>query len=210
MSNKIINLSQEEAIKIFPKEKNIDMTKLLITTEGLYSVSKNKAAKKLKKIIYKYLKSYDITVTDACSNVGSDTLMLAKYFSFVNGIELDKTNYDALQNNVDVYKYKNVKLINGNNLKELPHLKQDVIYADPPWGGPSYTKYSQLKLYFDNVELADFFIRYKDNAKLHIYKVPYNYNINNFITKTKIKKLIIYNYKEHDKTKFLFLIIKNN
>ena len=84
--------------------------------------------------------------------------MLAKYFSFVNGIELDKTNYDALQNNVDVYNYRNIKLINGNNLKELQHLKQDVIYADPPWGGPSYIKYAQLKLYFDNVELADFFL----------------------------------------------------
>jgi tRNA/tmRNA/rRNA uracil-C5-methylase (TrmA/RlmC/RlmD family) len=209
MSNKIINLSQEEATKIFPKEKNIDMTKLLTTTEGVYSVSKNRSAKKLMKIIYKCFKTYDITITDACSNVGSDTLMLAKYFTAVNAIELDKTNYNALENNVNVYNYKNIKLINGSNLKELQNLKQDVIYADPPWGGPSYKNYAQLKLYFDKVELADFFIRYKNNAKIHIYKVPYNYNINNFITKTKVTNLRIYNYKEYDRTKFLFLIIIN-
>lgn len=206
--NKIIKLSKEESSKIFPEEKDVDMTKLMTTTEGVYSVSKNVASKKLKKIIHKYMKSYDITITDVCANVGSDSIMLAKYFSSINSIELDKINYDALKNNIDVYKYKNINAINGNNLKELPNLKQDVIYADPPWGGPSYKKHLQLKLYFDNVELADFFNLFKNSSKLHIYKVPYNYNINNFILKTKIKNITIHNFRQDNMTKFLFLIIR--
>lgn len=166
MSNKIIKLSKSDADKIFPSEKDVSYDKLLITTEGLYSVSKIRAAKKLKNIIYKYFKTYDIKITDACANVGSDTLMLAKYFAHVNSIELEETNYDALKNNVEVYNYKNIDIINGNNLKELHKLQQDVIYDDPPWGGSSYKNYAQLKIYFDNIELADFF---------YVLKVMLNY-----------------------------------
>lgn len=209
MTNSLINLSKQDAENIFPKEKNTDMTKLMTTTEGVYSVSKNIAAKKLKSIIHQYMKSYDITITDACANVGSDTLMLAKYFSNVNSIELDDTNYSALKNNVDVYNYKNINLIKGNNLEHLPNIKQDVIYADPPWGGGSYKKHSQIKLYFDKIELAVFYNKFKNNAKLHIYKVPYNYNINNFLIVTKIKKIRIASFIENDRIKFLFLIIRN-
>lgn len=207
--NKIIKLSETEAKEIFPTNKHANMNNLLITTEGQYSVSKKKAAKKLVNIIYKNMKTYNITITDATSNVGSDSLMLAKYFENVNSVEYDKINYEAFNNNVEVYKYNNINMIYGDSLIKIPTLKQDVIYADFPWGGPDYKKMRHMGLYMGKIELSEFFNRFRNNAKLHIYKVPFNYDINNFLIRTKVKNLKIYSYQANNRIKFLFMIIRN-
>jgi hypothetical protein len=207
--NDIIKLSNEEASVIFPKNNKIDMNKLVITEEGKYSVSKRKGAIKLVNIIYKIMKTKDVVVTDATANVGSDSLMLAKYFKKVNSIELNTINYAALKNNVEVYGYKNINIINGDSLKVLDSLNQDVLVADFPWGGPDYKKHKYTKLYIGTTELSDFYKKFKNNAKLHIYKVPYNYDINNFLINTGLIKIVIYSFKNKDKIKYLLLIIKN-
>lgn len=208
MENNIINLSTDEAHEIFPKKSGIDMSKLLLTTEGQYSVSKRRAAKKLQTIIFKYFKTNNITVTDATSNNGSDTIMLAKYFKNVNAIELNKTNYIVLKNNIDVYGFTNINLINGDSTVELNSTNQDVIYIDAPWGGRDYKKMKQLKLFLGRMELSDIYTKFKNRTKLFIFKVPYNYDINNFIIRTKVKNLRVRSYQQHDRIKFLFLIIK--
>ncbi len=206
MSNNIFTPDINLAKKIFPDD-DIDYSKLLMTDEGKYSVSGKIAAELLVKIIHKYIKSYDVTVTDGTGNNGSDTLMLAKYYKSVNSIEYDKTNYKALKNNVETYKLKNVNVINGDTNIELNNLSQDVIYIDAPWGGPDYKKHTQLKLYLGSSELADIFNKYKSNAKLFVFKVPYNYDINNFILNTNVDKLTIYSNKHNNRITFLLLII---
>jgi hypothetical protein len=208
MQNNIIQLSRQESHDIFPKNKKINMSKLLITTEGQFSVSKRKGAKKLVNIITNIMKTNDITITDGTANVGSDTLMLAKYFKYVNSIELDNTNFIVLKNNIDTYQYNNIKLINGDTTHELNYIKQDVIYIDAPWGGKNYKNLKQLKLFIGKMELSDVFNKFKNKTKLFIFKVQYNYDINNFLIKTKVKNLRIYSYQSSDRIKFLFLIIK--
>lgn len=208
MENNIIKLSVDEATEIFPKKSDIDMSKLLLTTEGQYSVSKRRAAKKLQMIIFKYFKTKDIVITDATSNNGSDTLMLAKYFKNINAIEFNETNFSVLKNNIDVYGYDNIKLIHGDSTVELNTTEQDVIYIDAPWGGRDYKKIKQLRLFLGKMELSDIYNKFKSRTKLFIFKVPYNYDINNFILRTKVKNLRIRSYQQYDRIKFLFLIIK--
>ena len=208
-TNKIIKLSTNEAKEIFPKNSKADMSKMLITSEGVYSVSKKVAAKKLVNIIHKNMKTYNIVVTDATANVGSDSLMLAKYFENVNSIELNEINLESLKNNVKEYGYNNMNIINGDSLIKLLTLRQDVIIADFPWGGPDYKKYRHMGLYLGKVELAEFYNKFKNSAKLHIYKVPFNYDINNFLIQTKVKNMKIYSFQSHNRIKFLFLIIRN-
>ncbi len=207
MSNNIFTPDINLAKKIFP-DADIDYSKLLITDEGKYSVSGKDSAKILVKIIFKYVKTYDATITDGTGNNGSDTLMIGKYYKNVNSIEFDKNNYKALKNNVDVYDFKNINVINGDTTVELNNLTQDVIYIDAPWGGPDYKLKNQLKLYLGNMELSSIFNKYKSKAKVFIFKVPYNYNINNFILKTQVDKLKIYTYKNNNIIKYLFLVIK--
>jgi predicted RNA methylase len=152
----------------------------------------------------------NITITDGTANNGSDTLMLAKYFKQINSIELDKTNYEVLKHNANVYGYTNINLINGNTLEKLNEITQDVLLIDAPWGGKLYFKNPQLKLYLDNLELSDIYNQFKHKTKLFVVKVPFNYNINNLISSTLIDKIRIYSYKKEQRIKFLIIVIKND
>ena len=49
--NNLIILKEDEAKEIFPKNKKADLTKMMITEEGKYSVSKKVAAKKLERYL---------------------------------------------------------------------------------------------------------------------------------------------------------------
>ena len=211
--NKILNPGFKILNNTFPDEINIDKNKLKMTTEGMYSVSGKEGSKFIAKIILKNMKkNKNITVTDCMANNGSETLMFAKYFQKVNSIEIDETNYKVLKNNIDVYNYKNINLIKGNSIIELPKLEQDVIVIDAPWGGRDYKDSQQLKLYLDNLELSDIFNQFSKRAKLFVLKVPTNYNINNLLLNTLIPKMKIYTFKRNEKIKFYYCyinIIKN-
>lgn len=209
MNNKLENIDQNILDEIFPDDNSIDKTKLQITTEGTYSVSGKIASKLLVEIIYKYMKkNKNITITDGTGNVGSDSLMLAKYFDNINTIELDKLNFSALKNNIDVYGYKNIHAINGNTLDELNKLKQDVIYIDAPWGGRDYKKHKSLKLYLGSVELSDIYNKFKSHAKLFIFKLPYNYDINHFIIKTH-SAVKMFPFVYNKRVRFMFMVVKD-
>jgi 16S rRNA C967 or C1407 C5-methylase (RsmB/RsmF family) len=209
--NKIINPEYDILDNVFPDDKNIDKSKLKMTTEGLYSVSGKEGAKFIRNIIYNNMgMNKNITITDGTANNGSDTLMLGKFFKHVNAIELDKTNYEVLKHNISIYGYTNINLINGNTIEKLNDLVQDVILIDAPWGGKSYFKNPQLKLYLDNLELSDIYNQFKKKTKLFVVKVPFNYNINNLISSTLIDNIQIYSYKKDQRIKFLIIVIKIN
>ena len=206
--NKIVNPTFKILNDTFPDKKNIDKTKLKMTTEGMYSVSGKIGSKFVAKIILRNMgKNKNITITDCTGNNGSETLMFAKYFAKVNSIEIEDINYQVLKNNIDVYQFKNINLIKGNSIIELPNLEQDVIVIDAPWGGPDYKNKTQLKLYLDNLELADIFNQFKDRAKLFVLKVPVNYDINNLLLSTLSHKIKIYTFKKNEKIKYLIIVI---
>ena len=61
------------------------------------------------------------------------------------------------------------------------------------------------------MELSDIFNKFKTKAKVFVFKVPFNYNINNFILKTHVDKLKIYcnkNINKNNRIMFLLLVIK--
>lgn len=209
-TNKIIKPNKDIIDRTFPTIDEIKKKDLIMTTEGLYSVSGKNAAKFLAKIIYKNMHSLNVKITDATGNNGSDTIMLAKYYKHINSIELDKTNFKALKNNVEVFGYNDkITLINGDSTNILAETIQDVIYIDAPWGGKNYKKEKQLKLYMGQMELSDIYLKYKNRAKLFVFKVPLNYDINNLILKTKVQLIKVYNFQNNNRTIFLIICIKN-
>ena len=177
--------------KTYPEVPNIDMSKLKISEVGKYSTSQVNGAKQLVYYINRYCKIFDIddcnrlTITDGTGNNGSDTIYLALHFSHVNSIEKDPNEYKILKNNVDTYKLKNVNLFNDSTLNLIKILKQDIVYIDAPWGGVSYKDHKRVRLYMDDKEISQIYLNNKNHAKLFIFKVPKNYDFNNFITITK-------------------------
>lgn len=208
-TNNVITNPSNDFKKKFFKDSNmvVDINMLRMTTQGEYSVSSINASKKLIKIITKYFRTTDITVTDGTGNNGADTIALAGVFYKVNSIELDQTNYAVLENNVKVYGLSNVKLYLGNTLDLLDKIKQDVIYIDAPWGGRDYKKLPSVRLKLGNMEISDIVKKFRTKAKLFVFKVPKNYDFNYFIANSTVKSCFVQGYLEDSRVKFYFLVV---
>lgn len=206
--NVTISLSEKDARHIFPNKQDVDYTKLLTTTVGIYSASANVASGQLVNIIKKNIQKdvLDTIVTDGTANIGSDTINLALNFKSVNSYELDPVNYSALENNIIQFKLNNVKIYNSDVTETLGN-EQDVIYIDAPWG-ENYKANNNLSLYLSGIEIADFYQKFSNRANLFIFKVPLNYKFSNFENlgiQTKLENFII-----ADEPIFTFIIINGN
>ena len=207
IENKIEYDYDDKLKKIFfPYKKEINYSDILVTTEGIYSISSNKGSSKLVYLLEKYFKSTKITVTDGTGNNGSDSIALALKFKHVNSIELDKTNYDALKNNIAVYKLNNIDIYNGDSIKIIPKLTQDVIYIDAPWGGANYKDNSRMELHLGDLQLGQVYNKFKSRAKLFVFKIPKNYDFTNFIQMTRVEKYYIHAYVSNSNNIKYFLL----
>ena len=175
--------------EFFPKKRGVDYSKLKLTPEGEYSITKRKDGEVVLRHMRSVLKTLkDKHITDLTGNVGGDTILFGLHFKKVDSIELDPTNFEALQNNVDVFGLQNVKLHQGDSTK-LFNWKTDVLYIDAPWGGPDYKKHAELDLYLGDKRVDEFVREVKDKATYVFLKVPRNYKFDRFenIEKFKIR-----------------------
>ena len=206
MSNNIIKISFTYAKTIFDNLSIEKFSKLLFTEESIYSSSKIEGSKLLKNIISDNFSNNNIIITDGTANIGTDSIFLSNYFNKINSVEISNINYQALANNVNVFEKSNINTVLGDIIIVIENLVQDVIYIDAPWGGRDYKKNDKMKLYLGNMEILDFYKKFRNKAKVFIFKVPYNYDFD--YLKTYINsKIIIYPFKKESKIKFFFLLI---
>lgn len=169
--------------EVFPLRQGIDYTKLKLTEEGAYSVTRRRDADRILSIIKTVLKDTNTkTITDATGCVGGDTIHFGLHFQTVDSIELNSTNFEALQNNVSVYGLTNVRLHLGD-ATVLFNWKTDVLYIDPPWGGPTYKELPSLDLFMSSKRidewLEDILLR-KNRPNYIVLKLPHNFNFTRF------------------------------
>lgn len=172
---------------MFLHKEGVDPTRLQLTEEGLYSITRRRDAERIISLMKTIVGDLPTkSITDATGCVGGDTLHFAKHFRFVHSIELKKDNFEALRTNVCMYKFENIALHNGDAVK-LFNWKTDVLYIDPPWGGPQYKDHLNLDLTMSDKRLDVWLeeILLRKNRPSHIFiKLPYNYNFNrlNFLS----------------------------
>ena len=163
---------------MFPEKKGVDYSKLLLTPEGEYSITKRKDGQKILKHILDITGSPHLEVTDLTGNVGGDTILFGLNFDRVDSIEISQENFDALKHNVKQYKLKNIALYYGDSTK-IYRWQTDILYVDPPWGGPSYKEKENIDLYLGD-ERIDLFLKLilqQDWAPTYTFlKLPPNYN----------------------------------
>ena len=113
MENNIISINYSYAKKIFESLSYDNYKKLIFTNESLYSSSKARGSKILINIIKNIFQNDDLVITDGTSNIGTDSIHLANEFKYVNCVEIDKNNFEALKNNTNILnlkkKYKSYK-----------------------------------------------------------------------------------------------------
>ena len=96
------------------------------------------------------------TITDATGGMGGDTIIFAKNFKKVNVCEINLDHVLAIYNNLNIFNLINkVNLYHRDYLNIMNNLKLNIIFIDPPWGGPNYKKESTISLYLNEIPLYD-------------------------------------------------------
>src|ERR1700744_682720 len=123
---------------------NIDH--MMFDNVALYSFTNMRITEHICKSLYSLP---DITkasrITDAMAGAGGDTLTFARYF-IVTAIECNVNRCDMLRHNINIFGFNNVTIVNDYYQNVKNNLVQDIIYFDPPWGGPDYKYYDSMKL----------------------------------------------------------------
>lgn len=164
---------------VFPYKENIDYTRLQMTPEGLYSITRRRDSEKI--ILYLqdmigYLSHQ--TITDATACVGGDTIQFGLAFQTVHSVEWKHDNFIVLRNNIETYGLQNIVLHEGDVTK-IFNWKSDVLYIDPPWGGPQYRTLRSLDVFLANMRLdvwVESLLKQPKYPKHIVLKLPRNYN----------------------------------
>lgn len=179
-------------IKIFPITN--DFNKLQYDNEGLYSITHSNDANKISELILSNFNINNLNIVDCTAGIGGNTFSFSKYFKNVTSIEINKNRFEILKNNILIYKLKNIKLLNNNCIDYIKNNKNyNVYFFDPPWGGINYKKNNTLILTLNDYTLVDILKLLKTNNNSIIFKLPYNYNLDEF-SKYNYKLYKINNY----------------
>lgn len=177
---------------LFPREKDVNMSKIKLTYESIFSVTRPKESHEISQIIKKFYPKAQ-TIVDCTANIGGNTIDFAKHFKNVTSIEIDPKTYEALTNNIKLYGRKNVKVVLGDYTKLKDNIMGDVFFFDPPWGGIFYRMYHNLDMYLSGINIIDLL------PENFVMKAPINYNIEGLMK--KFKNIIIYYI-----TNFIFIV----
>jgi 16S rRNA G966 N2-methylase RsmD len=184
--------------KIFPDISEDRLNKLLIDEESIKYITFKSDAEDISQIIIKNLeeKADEYVISDMTAGVGGNVLNFAKYFKYVNAIEINRERYNYLNNNIYQYDLINVNTYNYdsyNLLIEQDEIRQDIVFFDPPWGGSSYKDYDSLRLTFADKSIEDICLKLLEkNNKLIVLKLPKNYDFNYLKEKLSDHTVIIY------------------
>jgi 16S rRNA G966 N2-methylase RsmD len=184
--------------KIFPSTN--DINKIQYDTEGLYSITHFTDADIISKLI---LSNYDnpdnLNIIDCNASIGGNTISFSKYFKTVTAVEINQNRYNILNNNINIYKLNNINTILGDCINLITNnQKFDVFFFDPPWGGLDYKNKSLLRLKLDNYSLKNIINLININEKLIVFKLPFNYDFDEFSD---------YNYKLYKIKNYYIIMI---
>ena len=129
------------------------------------------------------------SICDGTACVGGDTIGLSRMAEQVYAWEIEHTRCDMLKNNLEVYNINNVTVYNESFMNSTGAC--DILYIDPPWGGPGYdSEEGKVELYLGGVNVKDVIESVKERFKMIVVKVPYNYNFPREVTIYNISRKI--------------------
>lgn len=221
--------------RIFPILKNFNnFSKIKIDDDSFCYITIREIADIISKIICYHLLEHNLNpqkciVADYTSGVGGNVLSFGKFFKLVYAIELDELRSEYLKNNINVYGYKNIKVINSCaiefNSSKLIETNPNIVFIDPPWGGAGYKNSECLTLCLGPVNLEilvmdivnKFSIHYEQivnsnpkekydnyNNKFIILKLPKNYDIEYFYNYIKTRN----NFNNYNIVLYLYVLNK--
>lgn len=144
-------------------------------------------------------------IVDGTAHVGVDTIHFAKSFqqAQIDAFEVVPTHAVALQQNIERFRLSDrIRMRYEDVATWVPTEKVDIMYIDPPWGGPSYKDKKCLDLYLqaeDQPPQSNKNINYMIDQWMNtrvvkhiLLKIPFNFNKSYLATRYKIEECTIY------------------
>ena len=144
-----------------------------------------------------------IVITDATANIGGNTISFyLNGLTSVNAVEMDKLTCEILKHNLSVYQLPTQNVHCCDYLSIYKQLVQDVVFLDPPWGGPDYKKVTLLDLYLGEnhvVNIIDICAElFEENkVKMIVLKLPINYNLPGLMSRLPKKSFLTHKIYRH-------------
>jgi hypothetical protein len=130
--------------------------RLQVDEVALYSITEARLAERQSRLMLDLCGGPGITVTDATACVGGNTLSFARHFAHVNAVELSAQRARMLAHNAAVCGVgAKVSVHHADYLQAMGALRQDVVFFDPPWGGPEYKSAASLDMFLGRTDVAD-------------------------------------------------------
>jgi 16S rRNA G966 N2-methylase RsmD len=125
----------------------------------------------------------EVTITDGCAGVGgvSMSLIVSDKFRKVISVEMDPSRANLLTKNINAIKRPNnsteIEIQQKNYLDAMQTLEQDVVFFDPPFGGPGYKYYKKAVLFLGGKHMADIAneLLTKSKTKYVLIRTPENF-----------------------------------
>ncbi|XP_044074320.1 trimethylguanosine synthase [Siniperca chuatsi] len=106
--------------------------------EGWFSVTPERIAEHIA-LRVEHSFSDSQLVIDAFCGVGGNAIQFALTGKRVLAIDIDPVRLDLARHNAMVYRVADrIEFLQGDFLQLAPHLRGDVVFLSPPWGGPDY------------------------------------------------------------------------
>jgi 16S rRNA G966 N2-methylase RsmD len=183
---------------------------LLLDEEAMYSTTDQNTANKISEYIKHYFPDVK-TITDGTACIGGNTYSFSRYFENVNAIEINKKRYDYLKHNLYILNTDNVAIYNGSVTHICPNLKQDLIFLDPPWGGPSYKFKTKItNLYLSELELSEVTKELSKYTKYICIKIPNNFDVTTFTNRTSNYMTLLLHNKSLRKMQLIIYQVNNS
>jgi len=202
---------------LFPYVEDKDkLKKLKIDEESSHYITKRHDATYISNILVEHIEKYKsckkVRLCDMTAGVGGNVLSFAKYFKKIIAFEINKKWFDYLNNNINVFEFKNIKSVNKDCLKIIKRVKKiDIFFVDPPWGGVNYKNIDNIKIKLNNISINSLIkIILKKNPKIIAFKLPKNYEYMKIVKKYENHKKInnIFIHKIHNMNIVILTLIK--
>lgn len=155
---------------------------------GLYSCTAPSIADSQTKIILEIYKELSTNINskeaprivDATACIGGNTISFARAGVPVTAFEVSPQRARFLANNALLTGQEaNIQIVNGDFTKLYKFVDFDILYMDPPWGGPEYKNKSQVEMMLGEKDVKDLLmnILFETPVKLIALKAPLNYNV---------------------------------
>jgi 16S rRNA G966 N2-methylase RsmD len=196
--------------RIFPVLKNYNnYGKIKIDDDSFSYITVREIAEYISKIVCYHLLKYNVNpqksiLIDYTSGVGGNVLSFCRSFSKIYAIELITERCEYLINNIGVYGFKNITVVNQSaidyNEESLLNVNPNVVFVDPPWGGNDYKNSDTLLLKLGDLTIEELIIniitkfsnyyknKIEDNIEDDLKDKIINNNYNNKLIVLKLPK----------------------